>query len=180
MINVMLLANAGLLIDTGRFRLLADGLYSDTGHTFSTIPRETEKQLMAGGGELGQIQYLLFTHLHPDHFDRYKTNEFTEKHDVHGVYFPLADGAEMDIEVKEFIEAQRDSGVYTEPLILERGESRRIILGDDTEITAFCTGHMGAQYSDVPNICYLLKADGSTLLVTGDADSTISTVRWTR
>lgn len=61
---ITLLANAGILIDTISIRLLADGLFSDTGHAFSTIPLEVERRLF--DGELGQVQYLLFTHLHPD------------------------------------------------------------------------------------------------------------------
>lgn len=171
MLTVTLLANAGVLIDTGGLRLLADGLYSDTGHTFSTIPDDMQARLTAGKGEFANIRYLLFTHLHPDHFDRHNISEFTEKNGVLGVFFPSEDSP--GFEMKEFIAEQNDNEAHPAPLTLNKGEALRIITGDDIEVTAFCTGHIGIQYSDAPNICYLLKADGKTLLITGDADNDI-------
>lgn len=170
MFSITLLANAGLLIDTGRLRMLVDGIYSETGHTFSTIPKDIEKRLIEGGGEFDNIQYLLFTHLHPDHFDRHKAREFIENNKVSGVFFPLEDSCAVDIEMKEFIAELHDNKTPIVPLSLKRGEQRRITIDSETEVTAFGTGHMGVQYSDVPNICYLITSGGKTLLITGDAD----------
>jgi L-ascorbate metabolism protein UlaG (beta-lactamase superfamily) len=164
--TITLLANAGILINTGSIRLLVDGLYSDTGHTFSAIPPEVESRLFEG--ELGQVQYLLFTHLHPDHFDMYKTIEFTDTNKVRGVLLPRVDS--MDAEMKVLILALRDNKTHALPLALKRGEQRYVAAGIDTEIVAFGTSHIGMQYRNVLNVCYLVKAGGKTLLITGDSD----------
>jgi L-ascorbate metabolism protein UlaG (beta-lactamase superfamily) len=163
---VTLLSNAGILIDASGCRLLADGLYSDTGHSFSPMPPDIEGQLMAVG-KPGWINYLLFTHLHPDHFDAERTNRFISANNPERIFLPLGGGTH---EANGLSVLNAGAGSVIQTLDLKKGESVSFDLGGILTLTAFCTGHIGKQYADVSNICYLLKAGDKKLLITGDAD----------
>lgn len=163
-LSITLLANAGILIDTGNYSFIIDGLYSDTGHMFSVLPEDIERDLIEGAGELGSVKYLLFTHLHPDHFDKYKTSLFIKKHKDCRVILPIS---EEDTETMDFLIENQPN---IEPLDLEKGQTKRIGLDNETEITAFASGHLGDRYKDIINICYILEAGEKKILITGDAD----------
>ena len=66
-LRVTLVCNAGLLLEYHGTTLLLDGIYGKEGHPFSNLTPQVWKQMKAGEPPFEKIDYLLFTHAHPDH-----------------------------------------------------------------------------------------------------------------
>ena len=68
-IGVTLLANAGVLIRYRDTALLLDGLFGRKDNPFSLLPPGCREAMLRGEPPFERLDYLLFTHYHPDHFD---------------------------------------------------------------------------------------------------------------
>ena len=84
-IRVILLANAGILLEGTGARLLIDGLYDPAGTEFQAVPEPVKARLLAGEPP---VDLLAFTHLHPDHFSRRETETYLARNRVRGVLLP--------------------------------------------------------------------------------------------
>ena len=161
------LATCAVLADAGGKRFLVDGMIGEKGHPFSVLPKEAETALMEGRAPYADIDYLMFTHLHPDHFDCDLTIEFLQRHPVRGVLLPLEESNETmrkgGIRLRRYM---IQSGIPYRLLRLPIGQNIRYRL-DGFEVTAFNTGHMGEAYAAVNNYCYLLQTGGTSVLFTG-------------
>ena len=88
MLRVTLISNAGLLLEYDGITLLLDGIYGREGHPFSNLAPETWRKLTAGEPPFEKVDYLLFSHAHPDHFSPEMTMEFLCRREVKGVFLP--------------------------------------------------------------------------------------------
>ncbi|MFV0497624.1 MAG: MBL fold metallo-hydrolase [Candidatus Fimivivens sp.] len=64
--------NSGLYFWDGKTGILVDGLHGGANIGFSDMPPEICKQLDEKSGFFSHLDGILFTHFHPDHFDRKK------------------------------------------------------------------------------------------------------------
>ena len=165
--RVTLLATAGVVVESEGTRVMVDGLFKKDGHPFSVVPDELRGDLMAGRTPFGPVDYLMFTHLHPDHFDGQETIAYLESNPVKNVFLPAGAASEGCKRLMKWMDAQ--AVPYT-PLNLPAGGHAGFAPGEGVEVTAFNTMHMGKRYSHVDNHCLLLGMNGRTLLITGDAD----------
>ena len=67
--NITLICNCGLAFESGGQTLLLDALTQELA-PFYRAPEKTRREIIAGEGAYASVCGLLFTHLHPDHFDR--------------------------------------------------------------------------------------------------------------
>ena len=77
-IQVTLVANAGILLSFRGRKLLIDGLFRAEDTPFSCIPAKTLEKLLNGYPPYDDIDYLLFTHYHTDHFSPEITRSYLE------------------------------------------------------------------------------------------------------
>lgn len=170
-LRVTLLANAGVLLRYGGVTMLLDGLYGSGGHPFSVLPPQTRQKLFAGEAPFDRIDYLLFTHAHPDHFSPEMTLEYLRCRKVKGVFLPdtravresgLADFlAENGIPAVFLSEATDRAAYRVEPGITVR---------------AFHTRHLDKLYWHVRHFCYLLTFGEKNVLFCADIDYTQETL----
>lgn len=73
-----LLCNAGLRLNCGEETLLIDVLNGPCRH-YAVVPDEGLAQLMAGEEPYQHVTGILYTHLHPDHFDRGKNEAYRQR-----------------------------------------------------------------------------------------------------
>lgn len=166
-VRVTLLATAGVVVESEGTRVMVDGLFKKDGHPFSAVPDELRKDLMAGRTPFGPVDCLMFTHLHPDHFDGQETIAYLESNPVKNVFLPACVSSEG---CKRLIKWMDAHAVPYTPLELPSGGHARFSPGEGVEVTVFNTMHMGKRYGHVDNYCLLLGMNGRTLLITGDAD----------
>ena len=164
-LRVTLLANAGLLFEYEGTHVLLDAVFGREGHPFSAPSPAVWQDMLTGRAPFGQIDYLLFTHDHPDHLSCAMTRELLRRRTVKGLFLPDT-------------ERVRASGLPDE---LRAAGTPAVLLSDATDhavyrvepqlaVQAFRTRHLDRKYADVKHFCYLLTFGEKRILITADTD----------
>lgn len=167
-IKITLVANAGVLVEHNGLGFLVDGIHHEEGHPFSPVSELDMHHMRQGAPPFAHLDYLLFTHEHPDHFTPRQVVEHLRHRSVKGLFLP--DEKQGSPDLARLFEHVRERDIPYRTLGLEPGKTARFALADDLSITAIGTRHMGPQYETIRNDCYLLALNGMNLLFTGDAD----------
>ena len=85
--KITLLCNCGLAIESGGKTLLVDTLTQELPPYFRA-PESVRRAIVEGSGAYSAVCGLLFTHLHPDHFDRASAEAFAKNHPDTLLYIP--------------------------------------------------------------------------------------------
>ena len=85
--KITLLCNCGLAIESGGRMLVIDALTEEL-PPFYRAPEPVRQDIINGRGDYNAVCGLLFTHLHPDHFDREAAQVFAVRHEDAIVYIP--------------------------------------------------------------------------------------------
>ena len=164
-LRVTLLANAGLLLQYHDVSMLLDGIYGSEEHAFSDLKPDVWEKLLLGQPPFEQIDFLLFTHVHPDHFSPEKTMQFLEKRSVKGVFLPDA----PEIEESGLAEFLRSRNI---PYGIMSHKTNHASFGVAPEISVrgISTLHLSKKYHDVHHVCYLITFGEKRVLFTADVD----------
>ena len=168
-IQVTLAANAGVLLAYRGRKLLVDGLFHAENIPFSNLPPETLRALYGGRPPYDGIDYLLFTHGHPDHFSREMLEEYLAETPVKGVLLPPS---RKPAHV-QFEQELRARGVPCGAAPLSG--PTEITLEPDLRVRSIPTRHLDRKFWDVPHAALLLTLGTKRLLFTGDTDYTAET-----
>lgn len=141
--------NAGLYVWDGKTGVLVDGLHHGAREGFSETPAALRRQLAAGTGLFAHLDGLVFTHLHPDHFDGEALLQAQEVVPLARLYGP---------ELPETTVAPDPVGPG----------AWRFCVGE-MQVVTLETVHDGAPFRNTPHRSLLLQAGGESLFVAGDA-----------
>jgi L-ascorbate metabolism protein UlaG (beta-lactamase superfamily) len=171
-IKIIVVANCGLLVVSPEAKVLIDGIYQlgildKAEHLFSSISEEVMDQIINGQGEFGNIDCLLFTHCHYDHFSGVKTGECIGENNISSILLPEDESPEV-IALKdqgaksgtEFVTMASPLGIVKEYII------------EDISIKYFKSLHCGKNLSQVKHYCFLLTINDKKIYISGDADFT--------
>jgi L-ascorbate metabolism protein UlaG (beta-lactamase superfamily) len=160
--KVTYISNAGVLLEMGGKKILIDSLCDSTVAIYKKIPEDLERKIIEGVSPYDQIDLILFTHHHPDHFKAQTTAAFMK-----GQARPILVSTEET--VKRL--TRQEPALDQERLIvpdLKLGESKVMdINGIHLELVSML--HDGKDYKDVENFAFLIEVDGSRVLHVGDA-----------
>lgn len=156
----ILVSNAGVIVVHKGIRILIDGLYKDLGGNFTQLPDWAWKTMQQGKGELGNVDYLLFTHSHFDHYYAPYVDTYLENNQVQGILFPPVDDTKG---LAEQAEQYKHLAISLDT----KGEA---IIGDDVKMKVFTTRHVDKKYHHVPTQCIRLEVAGKKLVFLSDAD----------
>lgn len=168
-IEVTLLANEGILIQWNGIKILIDGMHENENEMFSGLSQNILEDLIAGEKPLYRnIDYILFTHCHFDHFSADVTEAFLKEHRVKGFMLPDRQSQEFT-SLRDTAKLQADK---TWLLDLPLGDKKEIKLSESKgfSLTVFRAIHAGEQYLDVENYCYLLNFNGRKIFIIADSD----------
>lgn len=73
-LKITYIANAGLLISFSERTILIDGIHLFKPFGFSPVPEKVLNNIIKGEGLYKDMDYILFTHYHNDHFNEKKVN----------------------------------------------------------------------------------------------------------
>lgn len=169
-IEIISLANAAVLLTWQGKKLLIDGLYHFDGKPFSNLTAETVEKLWAGLPPYDNIDYLLFTHGHPDHFSPELTADYLKQHRVKGALLPPPQGGEQ-ARLRAVLSA-RDIPCVTVPT----GGRLTLRPEPDIRVEVIPTRHLDPKYWEVPHFVLLVTLGDVRLLFTGDMDYTRETL----
>ena len=169
-IRVTLLANAGLLLQYQNITMMLDGIYGNEAHFFSDLKPGVWEQMLCGEPPFETIDYLLFSHAHPDHFSPEMTMEFLRRRAVKGVFLP--DSHKVTESGLESFLTERSI-----PFVRLSHETEHISYRVEPKaaVRALATRHLDPKFRDVHHLCYLLTFGKKHILVTADVDYTQET-----
>lgn len=166
-LRVTLIANAGLLLEYQGITLMMDGIYGKEGHPFSNLKPEVWQRMLAGEPPFEKIDYLLFSHAHPDHFSPEMTLEFLRRRSVKGVFLPYTRTV-RESGLADYLWERRIPCV---PLS-EQTDHAAYRIEPEITVRAFKTKHLDKKYEHVRHFCYLISFGGKNVLFTADVDYT--------
>lgn len=158
------LSNAGMLIESSGTTLLVDPLYEKTGHPFSPMPEELRRQIIDGQPPFRKIDYLLITHLHPDHFSETEIIKYLQNNSVRGIFIPAE--AVQGTALGRLVEKKNI------PCAMLSDQTEHAVYRPETGVTirAKNRGHLDEQYKNVENYCYEIKLHDMNVFITADVD----------
>ncbi len=147
----LILAEEGITIGIDCFSKDHAGLYSDT-------PKELRGKLL-DAIEKKDIDLLIFTHEHEDHFCADDVKEALNRNPDLQIY-----------STKQVIHILKDLGVPPYSLFeIQRNEPPTWKEFGNMRVGFLYTQHEGTQYADVPNLTLLIEIGKKRLVITGDA-----------
>lgn len=164
-LHVTLLANAGLLMEYRGTKLLIDGIYGPENHPFSNLPPRMWEEMKQGEGIFRNVDCLLFTHAHPDHFSPQMTAEYLTHRTVKGVFLPQT----RSVRESALPRLLQDKGIPA-AYLTEETDHMGWKVAPDITVRAFSTLHLDKKYHHVHHFCYLLSFGEKNVLICADVD----------
>ena len=155
-LEVTYIGNEGFMIAMGSTKVLIDS-FPDS--RYYVNPSDSLiARMMDDRPPFNNIDYVLVTHDHPDHFNADMMCRYLLRHPA--VHF-IASTETCSELAGDGLAARRQAGMF-----LERGR-REVIKGDKAEITVFRLDHGG--YREITNLAYCVRANGYAFVHVGDA-----------
>ncbi len=164
-LHVTLVANAGVLLEYEGTTLLLDGIYGREGHPFSNLSDETWRKLLDADHPFERIDYLLFTHAHPDHLSPEMTLEFLRRRQVKGLFLPDT----RSVRESGLVDRLSESGTPA-VLLSSATDHASYQIEPHIGVHPFRTLHLDKQFERVRHFCYLVTFDEKRVLFTADVD----------
>jgi L-ascorbate metabolism protein UlaG (beta-lactamase superfamily) len=155
--TVEYLANEGVLVTGGDIAVVIDGLFGDGLPEYPVVPTVTRDSLEAALGRFGDIDLVLVTHRHDDHFD------------------PAAVSRHLEANPEAVLIAPGDAAAAFAPDRLERyGErvqSLDLLPGSYVRLDmgGFAVEALGLAHAEIGHVGYRIELPGLTVLHLGDA-----------
>jgi L-ascorbate metabolism protein UlaG (beta-lactamase superfamily) len=156
-IKITQVVNAGLLIEGTHKKILIDGIHNIKTHEWSTVDDELMDYMLYGKGKFQDINYLLITHQHSDHFNLDKTSEYIRNNKTeHLITTRLNDTKLSSTDL--LIELEKD---YYEPGDIDF---------NNVKIKYIKTKHLAHEKVGIDHYVYIIEIDNKKILYLGDAD----------
>ncbi len=173
-IEMTLIANAGILVEYDQKKLLIDGIYHTKMEGFSNIPDRILSEIRSGYGKMSDVDCLLFTHAHEDHFSADLLLELLNNGFQKERYVLLPSGMVLKDTGKMKGFSEKSEKCKIEFHVEERIPLR---LMNEIELEVLPVKHMGEAYQDVQNNCLLVTLGTNRILFTGDAEPNVELFR---
>ncbi len=148
-ISITFTSNTGLLMQYGDTKVLFDSLYGKSRHRFSPLPQVLEQEIMEGAGDFSEIDYLVFSHNHADHFSAKYLKAYLQQNTVKGIFLP--EDLLQETDLMEFLKAEKIPTMFfsKNPRL-----NRTIVLGKSFRLRAIPMCHQGEIYQEVPHFLF--------------------------
>lgn len=156
-IKLTQIVNMGLLIEGGGKKILTDGIHNAKTPEWSTVDNSLMNYIIYGKGRFKDINYLLFTHQHNDHFNIEKTFEYIENNKVE----KLAVTKLKDTTLKSPEILQELDGNYYEVGTINQ---------ENIIIEYMRTKHLSHEIIGIDNYAFIISINNKTILFSGDSD----------
>ena len=170
-LEVTFIANEGVMISSHGKKVLIDALFDKPNPEYDAPPKDMLESMTAGKAPFDNVDLVLVTHIHPDHFSPSVGAQFM-KNNLNAVLIGADDAVSA---MKDLI---KDWGAVKDRMLsfnLKPGEtSEKTVKG--IAIKIFRTLHSGDRESP-HNFMYLIKMNGKTIFHEGDSDGKVATFK---
>lgn len=149
--------NMGLLIEGMNKKILIDGIHCVKTHEWSTVNNSLMDYIIYGKDKFLDINYLLFTHQHPDHFNLEKIYEYTKNNKIEKLFTTKLD----------------DETLIKRDLLIELNEEYYKINSVNLEninIKYIKTKHLSHEKIGIDHYVFIIEIDNRNILFLGDGD----------
>lgn len=157
-IKMEYITNCAVLIQCGTVVFLVDGIFSGR-QPFDVMAPETERALLCREGRFKNLQHILVTHCHNDHYNGSKILRFLERRPGSSLVVPA--NARLD---QNRLVASDARVIFMKG---EVGELHRIFL-DEVTIEYMKTEHLTYRYPE--HYCINIAASDANVLLTADME----------
>ncbi|MEG1583977.1 MAG: MBL fold metallo-hydrolase [Anaerovorax sp.] len=140
--EVTYLMNSGLLIEAGGKKMIIDALSGNTEY-FDKMPKKLVTEITKGKGIFENLNAMLFTHDHVDHFNEETANLCRKNNDLEWVFIP-----EEEETCPSFVEKNLE----------------------DVQIFCLKIPHSGKEFRNVKHYAFLIRHEGDSIYVSGDSE----------
>jgi L-ascorbate metabolism protein UlaG (beta-lactamase superfamily) len=172
-IEVTYLANEGVLITIGNNKVLIDALFDNPNPNYRAPSEDMLEGMLSGRSPFDNVDLVLVTHNHPDHFSPSFAARFMENN-PNALFIAAKDAVTaMKYNIKDWGSVQ--NRVF--PFELEPGETAEKTVGE-IAVKVFRTLHSGDLESP-HNLMYLIKMGGRTIFHEGDSAGKLAAFKGT-
>jgi len=163
-LQVTYLGNEGFLVHSGSQTILLDALFGTGLPDYDRVPVTTVNDIETGKSPFTNINALLISHIHPDHFDLPSTVRFLRSHPATVVVAPGQ------------VSEQIRKALAGDPRVLSRIHTAPLAEGSITahDEGGVRIGSFPLRHGNLENAAYLVVLNGRTVLHIGDADLPMS------
>lgn len=159
--SITYVCNAGVMLQIGNRKILIDGLCRSETPIFKNTPEMIREQIIKGIPPFDNIDVILVTHSHDDHFEASSISWVLENNPNTIVI----SNTEVISRIRVYVSVTEHNRLIQ--LDIEAGCTEKVRF-NGMEVTAFSMRHDGEMYKHVNNLAYLIKC-GMTVLSLGDA-----------
>lgn len=170
MLQITLTANAGILLQTEKASFLVDALHAEGDYPFSRVPEELLQFMNTGDNAFRNVDYLIFTHSHPDHYSPDVVLSYLQHNRVKRIILPEEEAPEDCIRERELLKWIDENKIPAWRLHQTRGTLHSYMLAEDVYLTAMCMPHISERFASLNCICLLISAGCRRILFTSDCD----------
>ncbi len=167
-LEITYIANEGVLISAGGKQVLIDGLHREYQRDYAFLPAEQRDRIEQAKAPFDQIDLLLVSHLHLDHFHP----ESVGLHLKHNPKSTLVSSqqvvGELEKNFKDYHEVKLRVMGATPPL---KGRVTVRAAGIDVEVLGL--GHGSGRHVWIQNLGHVVKLGDKRLLHIGDAETSL-------
>ena len=149
--------NAGVLIEANNTKILIDGIHFTKAFEWSSIDENLMHQIIHTNKNFQNINFLLFSHQHSDHFDKEKTLEYIEYNDVEKLI--MCDFSNEELEENEMLEELKSDFFDIGTINLAH-----------VKINYFKTKHLKNEQYGINHYSFIINVHNKNILYLGDAD----------
>lgn len=162
------IGNAGLMIQQGDTKILFDPLYRNGYNNYHLVPKDVKQAVIAGQSPFDEIDAVLISHAHGDHFDALDLIAFHAENPGALIIAPVQAIETLEVTGK-VTEAMRARFV---PMGLEYGQDPLVVDFDGLLVEAVRIPHAGGpDRRALQNLVYRVTLEGAaTVMHMGDAD----------
>lgn len=164
-LEITYIANEGVLLEKGAKKVLIDAIFDGYFDDYLHPSDRLREDMTEGISPYNDVDVVLVTHRHRDHFETQATGKFLKAHEESTLLsnYQVADSLKLDYDDFRLI-SSRVIGHDRTLLTIEKEIN-------DIKIISFFIEHAGGR-RDPPaeNLCYIIDFDGQSVLHLGDAD----------
>ncbi|UCE41422.1 MAG: MBL fold metallo-hydrolase [Candidatus Aminicenantes bacterium] len=168
-IEVTYLGNEGILITAGSNKVLIDALFDNPNPNYRSPSEDMLERMLSGTAPFDNVDLVLVTHNHPDHFSPGFAAQFMENNPNAQLMAAKDTVTAMKDNIKDWGQVQ--DRVFS--FDLEPGETAEKTVGE-IAVKMFRTLHSGDLESP-HNLMYLIKMDGRSIFHEGDSAGKMET-----
>lgn len=169
-IKINYIGNSGIFIKYKDTTILIDGIFQKTKY-FSSPVNEMQKAVKGMPSIYSNIDYLIFTHRHADHFSSKYLNEYIKNNRIKRIFL-TKESEKTNSQALDMGSVLVDNSNQFEEFNLQYGEKMCIELSKECRLSYFRSVHAGgSRYIQIKHYTVVLSINGKQMIFGSDADS---------